>query len=283
VNAWYKDIRKVTTLEHPIENGTALAEINFWAQMERSLNSVKEQLMTRAVQETLNVLSQAKMYRVVMSFQHDTDIHDKLKMAKEYNKLLKEIPIKSLLDALTLEQIETAIKKIFTALKRVRQLGSYPLDRAINLAEVIARDFDTQLKKVVSQRPIMQIPYSDYKTMQKDLKQLYSAWTRAIGEFKQGIGNKLHSQIGAHAHKIEERLNQMVDDPVFRRLNAITNFRSEHHKLEEVISATFAKDEQKVAGSAGGSSIREQALTDMREAYEIFAKSINVLDITKDG
>lgn len=51
---------------------------------------------------TLNILSQAKRYMTVMTFQHDTDIDPKLKTAKDYNKLLKEIPILSLYDALTL-------------------------------------------------------------------------------------------------------------------------------------------------------------------------------------
>lgn len=31
VQGWYKEIRKVTTLEHNIESGTASQEINFWA------------------------------------------------------------------------------------------------------------------------------------------------------------------------------------------------------------------------------------------------------------
>ena len=42
VQGWYKEIRKVTTLEHAIENGTASQEINFWAQMDRSLRFIKE-------------------------------------------------------------------------------------------------------------------------------------------------------------------------------------------------------------------------------------------------
>ena len=57
VNGWYKDIRKVTQLVHVIETGTALQEINFWDQMERSLNYIKEQLANEEVQMTLEILS----------------------------------------------------------------------------------------------------------------------------------------------------------------------------------------------------------------------------------
>lgn len=45
MQGWYKEIRKVTTLEHVIEDGTASQEINFWAQMDRSLRYIKEQLV----------------------------------------------------------------------------------------------------------------------------------------------------------------------------------------------------------------------------------------------
>ena len=59
INNWYKDIRKVTSQEHQIENGTAMQEINFWAQMERSLSFVQEQLTSDEVQMVFNILRQS--------------------------------------------------------------------------------------------------------------------------------------------------------------------------------------------------------------------------------
>lgn len=56
VQAWYKEIRKVTTLDHNIEKGTASQEINFWAQMERSLRFIKEQQVRNEVKVTLDLL-----------------------------------------------------------------------------------------------------------------------------------------------------------------------------------------------------------------------------------
>jgi len=121
--------------------------------MEQRLNYVKERQISEEVQMTLNILQQAKKYMTVMTFQHDTDIDPKIKTARDYNKLLREIPIQSLYDALTLEQIITAIKAIFAILKKMRYLAStYPLDRTLDLSECIARDFDAQLKKVIASR-----------------------------------------------------------------------------------------------------------------------------------
>ena len=75
----------------------------------------------------------------------------------------------------------------------------------------------------------------------------------------------------------------MADDPVFKRLNAIGVFRSDHHKLDSVISSTFGKSE---SGSSSGarSDFRNQALSDIREAYEILVKSNpDVLDTSPQG
>ena len=72
----------------------------------------------------------------------------------------------------------------------------------------------------------------------------------------------------------------MADDPVFKRLHHINSFRSEHYKLEQVISTTFAKQESSTV--RGG--FWNQALADIRDAYQTFIKNLDdVLDITKEG
>lgn len=62
---------------------------------------------------------------------------------------------------MNVQQITAAVKSIFGVLGRVRTVYNqeYNLDRAIDLTECIARDFDNKLKRVLSERPIMQIPY----------------------------------------------------------------------------------------------------------------------------
>ena len=81
---------------------------------------------------------------------------------------MKDIPINELLDAMNLKQMMAAVKSIFSILSRVRtfnhyEQNQYNLERAIDLAECIARDFDTKLKKVVGETPIMKIPYDKHK------------------------------------------------------------------------------------------------------------------------
>ena len=94
--------------------------------------------------------------------------------------MLEEIPLKTLLEATTFDQIAAAIKKILAQLKRARTVGTYPLNRALDLCELIAQDFDEQIKKVINQQPILQIDYSDYRNLQKDFDMLQNAWKSAI-------------------------------------------------------------------------------------------------------
>ena len=62
-------------MEHAIETGTASQEINFWAQMDRSLRFIKEQIVRDEVKMTLDILMQSTMHRrVVFAFRNDTEI-----------------------------------------------------------------------------------------------------------------------------------------------------------------------------------------------------------------
>ena len=245
-------------MEHAIESGTASQEINFWAQMDRSLRFIKEQIVRDEVKMTLDILMQSTMHRrVVFAFRNDTEIVPKHQKAQNYNGLLKDIPINELLDATTLKQMRDVIKKIFDVLMRVRTMNhysdqsNYTPQRTVDLAECVARDFDNKLKKVISERPIMQIPFSQLQEFNNEISELEKQWKESVQELKKAIGQSGRGGMGGNAmmkggqnmRSMEDKIKQIMDGPVFRRLSNIISFRSEHHKLEEVISTTFAKSE----------------------------------------
>lgn len=62
--------------------------------MEESLSLLKDQLASEEVQMVFAILKQSNKFRIVMQFNADTDIDPKLRVARENNKFLKEIPIK---------------------------------------------------------------------------------------------------------------------------------------------------------------------------------------------
>ena len=158
----------------------------------------------------------------------------------------------------------------------------YSLNRAIDLAERIARDFDTKLKKVVSERPLMSIPYADHEALQLEINKIEDQWKASILELKTAISRNSSSSNHrmTKGRDVEFKLKALAEDPVFKRLNNIIAFRSEHHKLESVISTTFAKQSE----GQSRSEIRSQALNDIRDAFTTFVKSVDdMLDISKEG
>lgn len=92
------------------------------------------------------------------------------------------------------------------------------------------------------------------------------------------MSTKLTGGVGSQNGKIDERIKLIADDPLFKRLNAITDFRQEHHQLVEVIEATLTKDSDKTKNN-----YRDIATADMNEAYDVFCKTVQVLEITKEG
>ena len=181
--------------------------------------------------------------RVVFAFRNDTEIGPKHTKAQNYNMLLKDIPMNELLDAMNLKQMSAAVKSIFSILSRVRtfnhyEQNQYSIERVIELTDCIARDFDTKLKKVMSERPVMQIAYAQHKEIQQEVNKLEEQWRTSIQELKAAMSRTGGNQ-RFKGRQLEDRLKTISDDPVFRRLNSIIIFRSEHHKLESVISTTF--------------------------------------------
>ena len=129
----------------------------------------------------------------------------------------------------------------------------------------------------------MQIPYAQHKELQQEINVLEDQWKQSITELKAGMSRTGTNQRFAKGRHVEERLKNMTDDPVFRRLNNIVVFRSDHHKLESVISTTFQKNSGGETGQ-GRSEFRSQALNDIRDAFTTFIKNVDdVLDITKEG
>lgn len=106
--------------------------------MERSLTNIDEQLKNNLFEVTTKLLQQANKITLVFSFRHDTGLEQKLKTAKDYNRLLRDFPINQLLSANSLDQIRKSIDLIFNQFRQVRSGGdSYPNARAILLMNAV--------------------------------------------------------------------------------------------------------------------------------------------------
>ena len=73
-----------------------------------------------------------------------------LDTAKDYNQLMKDIPLNELLAATNLDEVRTAIANICGSLKKIRNT-KYPLKRAIQFFTTISTDLCEQIIQVFFQ------------------------------------------------------------------------------------------------------------------------------------
>ncbi len=187
-----------------------------------------------------------------------------------------------MLETETTDQLGTAIKNIFTQLKKLRQNGkSYSTERFTDLCICFGQDFNEQLKRIYSQVPLLRLDHKEYINFQKEFNQLQTVWANAFADFENTLANTQYVSINERTtgKKVLERVKPTLQDPaMLKRLDVLTRFMSEHFKLLQVIDATFSKEQNQ-----GKSGFRESALSDLREAYDQFAKQVNVFDLSKDG
>jgi len=183
-----------------------------------------------------------------------------LKTAKEYNKLLKDLPINQLLSANTLEEISQAVSRIFDQLKSLRSSGGegYPHNRAVQLIDTIIRDLNEQLMKILASFAIMHLEYVEFENLKDDIKNVFTLLSKKIHEFKQHLQqNRL--RLDNTANKIIEMLEK---NQLRERLERIFIFRKHHNEFKQIIRRTLS---QEVSGDKN--SLEEVALNQINEAY----------------
>lgn len=126
--------------------------------------------------------------------------------------------------------------------------------------------------KVIQSQQLMHLEYADFKEIRKLYMAVYQVWQENISSFKDNVGKTRRMDNRSDFGKFKN----LEQDPLKERLENITIFRQQHHKLKDVISKTLIKE------SIGNSYFEEQALNEVNEAYALFV-AINVLDITEEG
>ncbi|VDP20010.1 unnamed protein product [Schistosoma margrebowiei] len=285
VNRWIKEIQK---LDRDPSSGTALQEITFWLNLERSLFRIQEKRESLEVTLTLDILKHAKRFHALVSFDTDT--------------------------ATELDKIRLAVQSIFTHLRKIRNT-KYPLQRALRLIEAISRDLTSQLLKVLGTRRLMHMPFEEFERVMAACFEVFSTWDDEY--------DRLQSLMRDIIKKKRDEQLRMIwrSNPAHRRLqlrlDQMRKFRHQHEQLRQVIvrvlrparSAQADKTKDTPAESNDLSNIngvvvnesdgkilpkavgKEQPLLDASDAnaieevnlaYEVL-KEIDCLDVTKEG
>ncbi|CAH8525652.1 unnamed protein product [Dicrocoelium dendriticum] len=175
VNRWIKEIQKVTKLDRDPASGTALQEITFWLNLERSLVRIQEKRESLEVTLTLDILKHAKRFHALVSFDNDTGLQQALATVADYNPLMKDFPLNDLLSATELDKIRLAVQSVFTHLRKIRNT-KYPIQRALRLIEAISRDLCTQLLKVLGTRRLMHMPFEEFEHVMVSCFEVFTTW-----------------------------------------------------------------------------------------------------------
>ena len=197
--------------------------------MERSLTNIDEQLKNNLFEVTTKLLQQANKITLVFSFRHDTGLEQKLKTAKDYNRLLRDFPINQLLSANSLDQIRKSIDLIFNQFRQVRSGGdSYPNARAILLMNAVTQDLNEQMLKILANYQIMHLDYQEFENLKKEIRMVFQILTDRINDFKNMINNH-RARLDQTSQKV---MDNIMKNNLKERLERIFVFRMHHHRFK---------------------------------------------------
>ncbi|CAF0789670.1 unnamed protein product [Didymodactylos carnosus] len=252
----------VTKLERDPSTGSALQEITFWLNMERSLYRIQEHMTSPEVALTLDVLRIGKRFHATISFESDTGYKEALDRVKNYNILMKDFPINELLGANDLDKIKSSLVIIFNHLKKVRNTR-YPINRVLKFIEAISRDLNAQMLKD-----------DEYEKLQVLL--------RDISKKKREDTLKMVWKLNAQHKKLQARLEQL------------RKFRRHHDQFRTVIERLLSKQHQPLPLTNAENNIEQQqqsalldpsdsnAIQEINNAYDSL-KNIDILECSPEG
>jgi len=266
---WKKLILGVTKLDRDVSTGSTKEEIHFWGSMERTLSKIEKQLKSPGVEFTMEILNVNKRFLATTGFREDSNLTACQEKVKIYNDLLRDFPIRNLIEAVTMNGLKESLSQIFKHLKHIARL-KYPLKRAVALVHTISRDVAFQLKSIVAAKRPMLLSFEDFNKATKDAKDLFRRWDTSLELF--------NDEVRQYRHRTEDREKLEIGEPyqamgsLKKRITEIRNLRRNHYQLIRVIERTLEKD----------SIVRQASLKKIYDAYE-FIKGVDAMDTSKEA
>ena len=144
-----------------------MEEINFWRDYEITLKNVKIQIESPEVKITLGLVANAKKFFITKGFEEDSKLDEPIRKVEFNNLLLKELPISPLLVSTKIPDITMYLQKIFEHIKNKMKLSWYPVQRMMNLIEVISKDLNSHLISILGNK-LMIMKFPDFINLYKD-------------------------------------------------------------------------------------------------------------------
>ncbi|KTW31656.1 dynein heavy chain [Pneumocystis jirovecii RU7] len=280
VNFWIKSIQTITKISHDPTSGTALQEINFWLNMETSLENIEKQLKSDGIVLTLEILKQAKRFHTTVSFTADTGLKETTEKVCKYNQLMREFPLNELLTATSLDKVQKAVIQIFNHLNKKLRICPYPIRRVLPLVEAISSDLNTRIQSLLGSQKLMHLEYTYFKKLMKLTDEVFQTWDDHLKEFT----NMAREVTRKRSEKFIpiKIISQHIKTQ--ERLAYIKTFRQGHEQLRStiinVLETSKLSSDKKYSGFDEVTDIN--IMNEISEAYSLL-NAVDVLDISPEG
>ncbi|RDW80646.1 cytoplasmic dynein-like protein 1 heavy chain 1 [Coleophoma crateriformis] len=287
VNGWIKSIQTITKMSRDAKSGTATQEVQFWLNMESSLEGIELQLRSPGVLLTMEILRTAKRFQATVSFSADTGLKEAMDKVQKYNQLMRDFPLDELLSATSLLKVEDAIGLIFAHLNKKLRICPYPIRRALPLVESISADLDSQLHNLLHGRSLMHLEYRDFKNLMASTESIFRIWEDNVKEFTNV------------AREVTRRRNEKFipikiapkHADLQARLKYVATFRENHEQLQAtIVNVLGPKSElngtSEGVASSGAVLVEEMGDVDaVEEVQQAWAalNNVDLLDVTPEG
>lgn len=151
VNKWIRDITTVIDIssKYDISTGTTLQEINYWQSYERSLNMIEQQIKVPEVDITIQILENKNKVQVTTAWKYNLNFENSLRKCSSCNAFTKDFPLNELLSSHELDELQNAIKALFSHMKKITGQQEYTIERGFQLLEALSKDLNAQMIKIL--------------------------------------------------------------------------------------------------------------------------------------
>ena len=150
LQAWIKEVQKITRLVREPLRGTALQEVNFWRSIDVALQSIQAQLRQPEISLIFPILRAGNRGYFEMVFPNESGLKVAQDTVENVMLLMGRFPIDTLLAAVDFSAMKKATKQIFSHLKKIHGTEHYGYTRAMAFVEAMSRDVSTKAGSLLS-------------------------------------------------------------------------------------------------------------------------------------
>ncbi|CAH6719016.1 dynein heavy chain, cytoplasmic [[Candida] jaroonii] len=245
VNGWIKQIQAITNLSSDINSQVSISdEIQFWTSLDISLTSLADQLNSVQIQNSINLLNNAKRFHVILSFNNDTNLAEKDLETKLNLSLLKDLPITELTsvnskDPDCFENLELSISNVFTHLKKLRTVTNFPLEKALLIIELFLKDVEAKFNDLLSNMELLTLRLDDFITLNEtSIANIFNTIDLNVKYMINLIRELTRKR---HEKFILVRIDQEPINKLKSKIDSLKDFRLKHENLLFVIR-NFLRD-----------------------------------------